>query len=213
MNNYQQEQLEAQTQIADWLGQCPTSAPSAWRRRVAAYIDFRKQVDQYLNRNFNSYCTTNCYQNNLSACCSKDGITTFYADLFINALVSDSSQLDRLKLAIEGPLHARKCIYLGKTGCLMMVRPVVCAMFLCSQAQQEVFAANESVKAQWADFRRQAKAFRWPDQPVLFDDIEQAMIAAGYQSPLMYLHNSPGLLRVKQKAGLVTAASRGQANR
>jgi len=45
------------------------------------------------------------------------------------------------------------------------------------------------------------KRFTWPDQPVLFDDLESYFMKSGYRSPLMYLHNSPGLLRVKQKAG------------
>jgi hypothetical protein len=36
---------------------------------------------------------------------------------------------------------------------------------------------------------------------VLFDDLEAFFIDCGCTSPLMYLHNSPGLLRVKQKRG------------
>ncbi len=35
-----------------------------------------------------------------------------------------------------------------------------------------------------------------------FDMIEAYFIAAGCFSSLMYLHNSPGLLRVKRKAGI-----------
>ena len=48
------------------------------------------------------------------------------------------------------------------------------------------------------EFKQREKAFRWPDQPVLFDDIEAVFLNAGLSSPLMYLHNSPGLLRVKK---------------
>jgi len=44
--------------------------------------------------------------------------------------------------------------------------------------------------------------FTWPDRPVLFDDLESYFLKTGCRSPLMYLHNSPGLLRIKQKAGL-----------
>jgi hypothetical protein len=35
-----------------------------------------------------------------------------------------------------------------------------------------------------------------------FTTIENYFIAAGCSSSLMYLHNSPGLLRVKHKAGI-----------
>jgi len=42
--------------------------------------------------------------------------------------------------------------------------------------------------------------YAWPDQSVLFDELEQMFIDAGYHSPLMYLHNSPGLQQVKKTA-------------
>jgi hypothetical protein len=47
------------------------------------------------------------------------------------------------------------------------------------------------------------KSFRWPDRPVLFDQLEQVFMAVGCRSPLMYINTSPGLLRIKQKAGLL----------
>ena len=47
---------------------------------------------------------------------------------------------------------------------------------------------------------QERKRFTWPDRPVLFDDLEQYFMDAGCTSPHMYLHNSPGLLRVKQMA-------------
>ncbi len=33
-----------------------------------------------------------------------------------------------------------------------------------------------------------------------FESLERYFIDAGYSSPLMYMHNSPGLLRVKKQA-------------
>jgi hypothetical protein len=50
------------------------------------------------------------------------------------------------------------------------------------------------------EFKQREKHYRWPDRPVLFDDLEKYFMAAGYSSPLMYLNNSPGLLRVKELA-------------
>jgi len=50
---------------------------------------------------------------------------------------------------------------------------------------------------------QESRRFKWPDRPVLFDTLEKLFLDAGFHSPLMYLHTSPGLLRVKQQAGLV----------
>jgi hypothetical protein len=83
------------------------------------------------------------------------------------------------------------------------VRPLVCAMFLCDPVEKEVMANNVEVRTQWRVLNTQAKSFRWPDRPVLFDTLEKRCMAAGIQSPLMYLNNSPGLLHVKKKAGLL----------
>jgi hypothetical protein len=75
-------------------------------------------------------------------------------------------------------------------------------MFVCDQVQQAVFAPNPAVAKKWRDYQEKARRFRWPDRPVLFDTLEARFLAAGLCSPLMYLHNSPGLLRIKHKAGL-----------
>ena len=44
---------------------------------------------------------------------------------------------------------------------------------------------------------------------MLFDDIEEWFLAAGYRSPLMYINTSPGLLRIKRRAGKGTGAANG----
>ena len=73
-------------------------------------------------------------------------------------------------------------------------------MFLCEQAQKEVFGLKSWADKLWQELKRREKLYRWPDRPVLFDDLERYFMARGYSSPLMYLHNSPGLLRVKKMA-------------
>ncbi|MGD2030721.1 MAG: hypothetical protein PVG86_12380, partial [Desulfobacterales bacterium] len=52
----------------------------------------------------------------------------------------------------------------------------------------------------WNELKQRKKIYTWPDRPVLFDDLERYFMNAGYSSPLMYLHNSPGLLRIKKQA-------------
>ena len=72
-------------------------------------------------------------------------------------------------------------------------------MFLCKKAEDIVLKTNQDFQNEWHALKKREKTFRWPDQKVLFDDLEQLFLDAGYASPLMYLHNSPGLLKVKEK--------------
>jgi hypothetical protein len=76
-------------------------------------------------------------------------------------------------------------------------------MFLCDAAMKEVFEKYPGTATRWNKFREREKQFKWPDQPVLFDELEKIFLTAGYRSSLMYFHNSPGLLRVKQQSGLL----------
>ena len=203
LNVYQREQLESLKSAIQFLRDLSPNAHSGFRSTIRPYLDFRKKLDDFLEQHFSRYCTQSCFQDRTSACCSRDGIITFWADVVINAEACDASQLRQLKLAIKNPLDARKCIYLGSHGCLWQVRPLVCAMFLCDEAQLRAFREDGVVGLQWEKFKLRAKQFRWPDRPVLFDQLEKQSMAAGIDSPLMYLNSSPGLLQVKRKAGLL----------
>jgi hypothetical protein len=200
---YQVEQLDALQLAISYLNGLTPKAQAKLNRSIESYLDFRAEVDAYLEMHFSRYCTRSCYTTQTSACCSRDGIITFWADVLINANASDHRQLEHLQHAIGHPLNRQKCIYLGPDGCLWQVRPLVCAMFLCDDALAKAFEGSPEAERQWEGFKHQAKGFRWPDRPVLFDQLEKRCIAAGVDSPLMYLHSSPGLLRVKSKAGLV----------
>lgn len=167
------------------------------KTRISDYLAFRQDVDAFLDQYFNSLCTQTCYQNQLSACCSRDGIITFFADAVINALESSEAQLDLLEERLAFPHQGNKCVYLGEMGCLWQVRPLVCAMFLCAKAEKEVLDKNKRARVTWESLKQREKTFRWPDQAILFDDLEEIFMRAGYSSTLMYLHNSPGLLRIK----------------
>lgn len=134
--------------------------------------------------------------------CSRDGIVSFFADVAVKALISSDTQLDRIMAVLQKPHDGFKCVYLGASGegCLWRIKPVVCEMFLCDEAKGEAFQDNPEAGKKWNEIQITRKRFTWPDQPILFDELEQLFIDAGYRSPLMYLHNGPGLLRVKQTA-------------
>ena len=167
------------------------------------YLQFRDELSRFQGRHFQSLCNAACFQQQRSACCSKDGIITFFADLVINAAVSTPAEVNELITSLEKPRDDMKCIYLDPQGCRWRMKPIVCEMFICDQAKQKVFETVVGAEATWEEMKRKELTFRWPDHPVLFDEIESRFMAAGVRSSLMYLHVSPGLIRIKRKAGLM----------
>lgn len=198
MNAYQAEQMDALKQIVNHIGIMASIQEDA----IRTYLSFRRELDEFSKRHFSSFCTQACFESRISACCSRDGIITFWADMVINIAHADRHQIDDLFAAIENPLFADKCIYLGENGCRWWVRPLGCALFLCEKVQVDVLARRPQLHRQWDSYLSAAKKFRWPDRPVLFDRLEQVFMDAGCRSPLMYINTSPGLMRIKQQAGI-----------
>ena len=203
MNTYQKEQLAALQMVHRHLQAISASEKQFLTELTAEYHAYRQDVDLFLKKYLACICTQKCYQSRLSACCSKDGIITFFADVVINGLVASPAQIQSLNQILQTPHRGHKCIYLGPDGCRWQLKPIVCEMFICEPAQKQVFDAMPKVRKQWEALNQLKKRFTWPDQPVLFDTIEAHFIKAGFSSALMYLHNSPGLLRVKQRAQML----------
>ena len=120
----------------------------------------------------------------------------YFADVAVHALVSGPGELDALETRLARPHFPDKCAYLGPRGCLMGLPPIVCAMFLCEASQKEVFTQDPDARRPWRDLEDRRKRFTWPDRPVLFESLEAQWMAAGFQSDLMHIHNSPGLARM-----------------
>jgi len=203
MNAYHQEHSEAVAMVQKHLNSQPASVRGDLLALAADYLAFRAEVDSFLSTHFSKVCTQTCYQNRLSACCSREGIITFFADIVVNVLVSNNQEIEGLISILQEPNTGFKCVYLAENGCRWKVKPIVCQMFLCDKAKESILGQNPQLKGEWDLIEEKRKQYTWPNQPVLFDKLEKHFMAAGYRSTLMYLHNSPGLLRVKQKAGLV----------
>ena len=202
MNSYQKEQSDTLSMVHQYLMSLSSSERHELEAVVADYLLFRNDVDSFLSEHFGNVCTQKCYQNRLSACCSREGIITFFADIVVNALVSQKGEIESMLAALQISNNGFKCIYLGNYGCMWRVKPIVCEMFLCDQAKEDVFGEKPHVLQVWKELKQREKLYTWPDRPVLFDRLETYFLDAGYSSPLMYLHNSPGLLRVKKNARL-----------
>jgi len=200
MNSYNKEQFETLSMVRKHLATLLTSEISALLSEISNYLIFRNEVNTFLSEIFSNVCTQKCYQSKISACCSREGIITFFGDVVINALLSRDEEIKALMAALQKPNNGFKCVYLGNNGCMWRVKPIVCEMFLCKQVKADVFEKNPLAGQIWEELKQRQKLYTWPDRPVLFDNLERYFMDAGYSSPLMYLHNSPGLLRIKRLA-------------
>lgn len=200
-SEYQQEQSRTRIMIRRLLAAMGPGETARLGAGLKDYLRFRDTVDRFLQRHFGAVCTRRCYQSRLSACCSREGIITFFADMVIDALVGGDAHSASLLEVLDGEGMPGKCIYLGDSGCRWRVKPIVCQMFLCERAERAVFDRRPDLESRWRELERERKGFTWPDRPVLFDDLERVFMEMGCSSPLMYLHLSPGLLRVKGRAG------------
>ena len=202
MSSYQQEQVDALQMVLEHLQSLPKKERQALVDLMAEYLVFRKNVAAFFSAHLSEVCTLKCYKSSLSVCCSKEGIITFFADVVINALISSEEEIRSLLRVLAVANKGSKCVYLGPDGCLWHLKPIVCEMFICKDAKEHIFNSEPEARQKWEELKQLQKRFTWPDRPVLFDVLEAIFIEAGYTSSLMYLHNSPGLLRLKQRTKL-----------
>jgi hypothetical protein len=85
MSSYQQEQLDALEMVLEQLQSLSETDQRELTDLIAEYLVFRKNVDSFLSAHLSDVCTLKCYENRMSACCSKEGIITFFADVVINS--------------------------------------------------------------------------------------------------------------------------------
>jgi hypothetical protein len=199
MNEYQTEQLEALQLVRDFLGRSSRSERAEMHRMIAAYQAFREETAQFLRDEFGALCTRRCYASGASACCAKDSIIVFFADVVVNALNAPGDRLNGMAKALSAPNRTGKCVFLGPEGCRWTVKPIVCEMFLCDAATDAVFSDRPEAAEKWALLEARRKTFTWPDRPVLFDDLERRFLDSGIRSTLMHLNFSPGMLRLKRR--------------
>jgi len=197
MSEYNRDQWEALLMVQRYLEGLPASAIDRLRQAVGPYLRFRCEVSQFQRLFLSEICTQACFTTRQSACCNRDGIATFFADVVINALSSSEEDLNHIKTALVNDAGGFKCVYLGEKGCVWRLKPIVCEMFLCDRAKAAVLGGDRNRGDRWEGLLSKEKQFTWPDKPVLFDELEELFLQAGLRSPLMYCHLSPGLLRVK----------------
>jgi len=139
MNDYNREQIEAIQMVRHYLKTLPSTELTRLKARIGNYLRFRKEANLFLQKYFSEVCTQKCYQDHYSACCNREGITTFFADVVINVLMSADKDIDRLLHVLSLANPGMKCVYLESKGCRWSIKPIVCEMFLCKHAREMVF--------------------------------------------------------------------------
>ena len=196
-SEYDRDQLGTIRMVRTYLRRLSPAESDDLREKTTSYLQFRADVSAFQKRYLWDICTKKCFTDQISACCNREGIATFFGDIVINALVSSSKELNALEKIIENHREGPKCVYLTDRGCAWRLKPIVCEMFLCDHAKNKLSLKHESLIVDWEKLRNREKLYTWPDKPVLFDELEAVFIRAGNESPLMYFHKSPGLLRIK----------------
>jgi hypothetical protein len=197
---YNQEQAEAIVMVRRHLEGLTPDARAHLRRRIRSYLAFRKEVARFHEAHLATVCSEQCFSNETSACCGREGIAIFFADVVINLLLSSPAEIGALLLSVSHPTTGPDCVYLSGEGCLWRLKPIVCEMFLCEHVKTRILGEDRSLRNRWERLRRRERLYTWPTRPVLFDKLEPLFRAAGLDSPLMYFHKSPGLLRLKARA-------------
>jgi hypothetical protein len=199
ISEYSRDQSEAIQMVRRQLGTLSKGQMGKLRRRIRPYLQFRGEVADFQKQHFSEVCTEKCFTSQTSACCGREGIATFFADVVMNVLLSREEEVEGLLQTLSQDTGGFKCIYLGENGCLWRLKPIVCEMFLCEHAKDAVLGGDAALRDQWEKLRQREKRYTWPSRPVLFDELEEIFIGTGCDSPLMYFHRSPGLLRIKAK--------------
>jgi hypothetical protein len=208
MSEYNRDQWLGLTAILDALEQMPEGEREALHASLWHYLEFRRELATFHARYFHDYCRRACHETGLSVCCGFESIFTFFADHLISCLLANKADRDLLVRILKRPNITGKCVFLDVHGCRWRLPPVSCAMFYCDPAKEAIFADAPEAGALFEELRRREKQFTHPDRPVLFDDLERHFRRKGLQTPHMYYHFSPGLLRLKAKAGILDESLR-----
>lgn len=208
MSEYNREQWQSFTAVKAALEKMKDGEIAALRSAVEPYLVFRRELSAFHEGFFAPHCAALCFETAQSACCGFESIFTFFADQAITYLISVPEERDRIFRALLHPYRWDRCVYLGPKGCVWTLAPISCAFFYCDVVKEKVFAAGPEISGAWQRLRDAEKAFTYPDRPVLFDTVEALFRAKGVDSPHMYFHKSPGLLRIKREAGLLAHGSR-----
>jgi hypothetical protein len=195
---YNNQHLETLRLLKEQLQALPEAQRNKLRKMIAPYLTYREETDRFSRAHLIEDCHRICFEKKRSACCGREGIIVFFADFVVEFLGASEDRIEAMDEVLVSDRGGMDCVYLGENSCRWKMKPIACEMFLCDQIKKEVLGADDELEHRWQKLRLQEKSFTKPDQPVLFDDLERFFIERGCDSPLMFFHHSPGLLRLKK---------------
>jgi len=201
-SDYNRRQEQVLRLVRDHLASLPDPERQSLRKCLRPYLEFRDETARFQEEHLSAACTLRCFHDGTSACCGREGILTFFADVVINILLSTDEEVDLLLARLLNDNGGANCVYLGEDGCSWKLKPITCEMFLCDHAREEFRGGDGSRGRLWEELRKREKLYTFPDRPVLFDDLEKLFLEAGIENAMMYCHKSPGLLLLKKKHGV-----------
>lgn len=201
-SDYNRRQEEVLLVVRDHLARIPDPERQSLRKSLQPYLEFRDETARFQEEHLSAACTLRCFHDGTSACCGREGILTFFADVVINLLLSTDEEADLLLSRLLDDKGGPNCVYLGENGCAWKLKPITCEMFLCDHAKEELSGGDGSRGRRWKELRGREKIYTYPDRPVLFDGLEKLFLDAGIENAMMYCHKSPGLLLLKKRHGV-----------
>ena len=198
-SEYNREQLGSFLSIKQACDALPIRELEKLREIVGPYLEFRRELDRFHASDVVGTCRARCFETGLSACCGFESIFTFFADQVVTWLFSTEAERETLLDVLRRPNRSRHCVYLGPAGCRWKISPISCVMFLCDDVKRGVSENPGEAGRRWTTLQAWEKAFTYPVEPVLFDDLEVYFMGLGVDSPHMYNHRSPGLMRLKSR--------------
>ncbi len=202
VSRYNLDQWDGFTAILRALEKMDRTEIEFLRELSQPYLRFREALEAFQRLYLEPLCVRTCYETGVSACCGFESIFTFFADQVVTLLFSREEEIATLLDVLQKPNKTRRCVYLGSRGCLWKIRPISCTMFFCDEVKNTLIHDSAALQEEWERFQAWEKEFTWPDKEVLFDLLEKHFLHRGVETPFMYFHKSPGLLRVKARAGL-----------
>ena len=86
MSEYNRDQWEALLMVQHYFEGLPASETRRLQATVGPYLEFRSEVSGFQKEVLSEICTQACFTTRQSACCNRDGIATFFADVVMKEM-------------------------------------------------------------------------------------------------------------------------------
>ena len=83
MSLYNRQHMEAILMVRDHFAGISLAMRDRLESEVEHYLEFREEVARFHRRCFADICSVKCFSSRTSACCGREGILVFFADVVV----------------------------------------------------------------------------------------------------------------------------------